>query len=47
MNALGLNRLFLHAKLISFQHPVSAERMTFEAPLDKALAQILTKLVKK
>jgi len=47
MNGLGLNRLFLHAKLISFEHPVSGQRLTFEAPLDKALSLILTKLVKK
>lgn len=47
MNGLGLNRLFLHAKLISFEHPVSGQRLTFEAPLDKALSQILTRLVKK
>lgn len=47
MNALGLGRLFLHAKLISFNHPVRSERMTFEAPLDQPLAQILTKLNKK
>lgn len=47
MNALGLNRLFLHAKLISFNHPVKGERLTFEAPLDKPLAVALEKLTKK
>lgn len=47
MNALGLNRLFLHAKLISFNHPVKGERLTFEAPLDKPLAAVLEKLTKK
>lgn len=47
MQAVGLNRLFLHAKLISFNHPVSGNRLTFEAPLDKALAVTLDKLIKK
>jgi len=47
MNALGLNRLFLHAKLISFNHPVKGERLTFEAPLDKPLAAVLEKLTRK
>lgn len=46
MNALGLNRLFLHAKLISFNHPVKGERLTFEAPLDKPLAAVLEKLTR-
>lgn len=47
MQAVGLNRLFLHAKLISFNHPVSGNRLTFEAPLDRALAVTLDKLTKK
>lgn len=47
MQAVGLNRLFLHAKLISFNHPVSGNRLTFEAPLDHALAVTLDKLTKK
>jgi len=47
MQALGLNRLFLHARLISFQHPVSGERLTFEAPLDKPLAALLKRLTAK
>jgi len=47
MNALGLHRLYLHAKLISFNHPTRTERLTFEAPLDQPLAAILTKLTKK
>lgn len=47
MQAVGLNRLFLHAKLISFNHPVSGNRLTFEAPLDQALAVTLDKLTKK
>lgn len=47
MQAVGLNRLFLHAKLISFNHPSSGKRLTFEAPLDNALAVTLDKLTKK
>lgn len=36
-NSLGLNRLFLHAKEISFFHPVSETTVRFEAELEPAL----------
>lgn len=44
MRALGLNRLFLHAQRLSFIHPKSEERLTFEAPMDKALSNTLKQL---
>jgi 23S rRNA pseudouridine955/2504/2580 synthase len=47
MNGLGLNRLFLHAKTLAFDHPGTGERYTYEAPLDQALTRILTKLKRK
>lgn len=47
MNALGLKRLYLHAKTLAFTHPNTGEVMRCEAPLDQELAQILTKLNKK
>ncbi len=34
-------RLFLHAKELSFVHPVSLEKMTFEAELSKELQNVL------
>jgi 23S rRNA pseudouridine1911/1915/1917 synthase len=36
-----LNRPFLHAARLSFTHPVSGRRMTFEAPLPPDLAGVL------
>jgi len=47
MNTLGLNRLFLHAKTLTFDHPATGERFSYEAPLDQALTRILTKLKRK
>ena len=44
MRNLGLQRLFLHAHRLSFIHPVSNQKMTFEAPLDENLSQTLAKL---
>lgn len=41
---LGLRRLFLHAHSLSFQHPVSAERVDFHAPLPENLNDILNQL---
>lgn len=46
MQRLGLSRLFLHAYSLSFIHPNSNERVSFEAPLDKALLNALAKLEK-
>lgn len=34
-------RLALHARLLSFPHPVSGERMTFESPLPPVLEKLL------
>ncbi|MEK7558780.1 MAG: RluA family pseudouridine synthase [Patescibacteria group bacterium] len=39
-----LNRLFLHASKITFQHPTSLEKLTFESPLPTELSNFLTKL---
>ncbi|MCC2615624.1 23S rRNA pseudouridine(955/2504/2580) synthase RluC [Aestuariibacter halophilus] len=44
MHQAGLNRLFLHAYRLHFDHPVSGERMTVEAPLDKDLQKVLKAL---
>jgi len=44
MQALGLNRLFLHAAHITFFHPVLEEKMTVSAPLDPELTSLLEKL---
>ncbi len=41
---VGLNRLFLHAKEISFFHPLSETTMRFEAPLQPELEVVLQKL---
>ena len=40
---LGLNRLFLHARALTFRLP-GGSRITLEAPLDEELEQILEKL---
>jgi 23S rRNA pseudouridine955/2504/2580 synthase len=37
----GLNRLFLHAAALRFEHPHSGETMRVEAPLDKTLKRCL------
>mgnify|MGYP003635097561 FL=1 len=47
MQQLGLNRLFLHAKSLSFMHPNSQTTMRIEAPLDAPLDKALTKLTRK
>lgn len=47
MQQLGLNRLFLHAKTLSFTHPNTGNVLKVEAPLDSSLEQILTKLTRK
>ena len=44
MKPNGLKRLFLHAKEISFFHPVSETTVHFQAELDKALDFTLNKL---
>jgi 23S rRNA pseudouridine955/2504/2580 synthase len=47
MQQIGLNRLFLHAKSLSFIHPNTETTMRVEAPLDSALEQALVKLTRK
>ncbi|MDX1678285.1 pseudouridine synthase, partial [Arsukibacterium sp.] len=47
MNQLGLNRLFLHAKSLSFIHPISQTTMRIDAPLDAQLENTLTRLTRK
>jgi len=44
MQALGLNRLFLHAAHITFFHPVLEKKMTVSAPLCSELTSLLEKL---
>ena len=46
MKAFGLKRLFLHAASIEFTHPRTDERLKIEAPLEKSLQIMLTKLTK-
>lgn len=43
LKKLKFNRLFLHAKTLSFNHPVSKERVKFEAEYDAALTQLIEK----
>ena len=38
-------RLFLHARYLEFTHPVSGERVQFEAGLPEELAEAIKKLV--
>ena len=44
MSELGLNRLFLHAFSIRFEHPKNGETLRFNAPLDHKMKAILQKL---
>lgn len=39
-----LNRLFLHASKITFNHPTSSEKLTFESPLPEDLQNFLSRL---
>ena len=43
-NSLGLDRQFLHAWRLRFEHPLSGTALAFEAALDESLRAILTKL---
>lgn len=47
MQRLGLSRLFLHAYSLSFIHPNSNERVSYQAPLDNALKNALNKIEKE
>ena len=40
----GLKRMFLHAAQLSFDHPITGEKMSIEAPLPVELATFLDKL---
>lgn len=44
MSELGLNRLFLHAASIRFEHPKTGETLRLNAPLDDKMKTILKKL---
>lgn len=44
LNGSGLNRLFLHAAALRFEHPHSGETMRIEAPLDSNLKRCLSYL---
>lgn len=41
-NVNPLGRLGLHAKLLGFTHPTSAERLTFEAPIPRVFKELFT-----
>ena len=43
LKKLKFTRLFLHAKSLSFNHPVSKERVRFEAEYDSALSKLIEK----
>lgn len=43
LKKVKFNRLFLHAKSISFNHPVSKERVRFEADYDDKLKKLIEK----
>ncbi|MDY6215583.1 23S rRNA pseudouridine(955/2504/2580) synthase RluC [Actinobacillus porcinus] len=44
MRELGLNRLFLHAASIRFEHPKTGDTLRLNAPLDEQMKGILKKL---
>ncbi len=44
MRALGLRRMFLHAHMLEFIDPVSAEAVNISAPLDESLRGVLDRL---
>jgi len=44
LQSRGLKRMFLHAWRLSFQHPVTGERLRIEAPLPEALQTFLKRL---
>ncbi|WP_386689727.1 23S rRNA pseudouridine(955/2504/2580) synthase RluC [Lonepinella sp. MS14437] len=44
MTALGLDRLFLHAFSIRFEHPKTGETLRLNAPLDEKIKKVLQKL---
>ena len=44
MRELGLQRLFLHAARLTFQHPLTGDQLSIEAPLDSHLQAVLKRL---
>lgn len=44
LRAAGLRRLFLHAWRVELSHPVTAQTLTFEAPMPRELTQVLDNL---
>lgn len=42
--SFGLNRPFLHAQTLGFEHPATGELMRFQAPLPDDLVQVITSL---
>jgi 23S rRNA pseudouridine955/2504/2580 synthase len=44
LDGTGLNRLFLHAAALKFEHPASGETIRIEAPLDDKLKRCLNVL---
>jgi len=44
IKGLGCKRLFLHAKTLSFIHPLSEKVVSFEAPYDKHLGNLVASL---
>ena len=44
MKEVGLNRLFLHASNLKFNHPASGERVSVEAPLADELVKVVDRL---
>ncbi|WMY94717.1 MAG: 23S rRNA pseudouridine(955/2504/2580) synthase RluC [Arsenophonus sp.] len=47
LNITGLKRIFLHANILVFTHPLTGERLSFKAPLDEQLQTCLIKLRKE
>ena len=45
--AFKLNGQLLHAQKLQLNHPLTGERMTFEAPLPEYFSEVLKKLEKK
>lgn len=39
--SLGVNRMFLHARSLEFDHPLTGERLLLQAPLPEAFEQML------
>jgi 23S rRNA pseudouridine1911/1915/1917 synthase len=42
--ALAIDRPWLHAEHLAFDHPVSGEHLSFESPVPEELLTVLTQL---